>query len=434
MAKVLVALTGVVLVGIVAAAGVSPGTAVSAAAPGGKPAVGSPAAYMSAKERQVMREQLPYQELDVKVKRLAPTTDDTPLNGTLIDLEHHKFHVYWVGVVPRAVRELRSWARQHGITLVITQAAFTKRELMAASSRVVAFAESTRARLRIDLHTDGSGITVRSEGLPAAAVGGAAPTKAQAALLRVVDKVRATTGVPVAVADLPGSAQRASRSADFSPYWGGADIETPTTDACMDGFSAYAAGDTSIRHMLTVAHCTKFHDGYRVDNGAGTRMGYSEFVAQTYSNLPKGSRYDLATVHLDPGKWNSPRVYGNDSGSIRYSVYGYATNGIPAGGHYCVSLTVLAPRCNLLSGQQFEGCADGICTLYINIVNTDGQNIWCPGDSGGPIYYWDYYFQGIYAAGLVGWLDNGGWCGKTGGASVVATAVQLMPGLTILTV
>jgi len=240
--------------------------------------------------------------------------------------------------------------------------------------------------------------------------------------------------VPIVVEDLHGDVKLATRAVDKSPHWGGA-VTTTVFGNCTSGFSAYATGDTSMRHMLTVAHCSGFLDGVAVANGAGERMGSTDFIAETYDAFrPYG--YDLGTIRLDPGKSNQPYIYAAGANDfVGHRVLGYGSNGIPAGLTYCVSATQQTPRCNLLSGGEALICpSDGPCARYIAMTSTDRQTIICAGDSGGPVYYWNSSWTGIYAAGLVGaYRDIGLGCGVDGFVSVVATAVSLIPGLAILT-
>jgi len=389
-------------------------------------------------------------ELNDKVHGLVPATGTSPLAGTRIDLEHHRFYVYWADPAPDGFGDLQSWASQRDISLIIKRATFSEQQLMEAARQVTQLSEADRLELSVTLHTDGSGITVSAKSLPAAASGRVTPTRAHVELLRAIGTVRAKTGVPVAVEDLVAPMRPQTRRADYSPYWGGAITRAGTTafyGRCTSGFSAYATGDPSIRHMLTAGHCSLFNDGVQVSNGAGFesyyRMGRTEFVAAMYR-----AGYDSGTIHLDSGKLNEPKVYNDYTGSNPYEVFGYASFGIPAGGHYCVSGAFSAPRCNLRSGEQVRTCWwDGtvgreFCASYIRMISTDGSLIWCHGDSGGPIYYWDYYFTGIYAAGMVGTGDgyfpgagrDGSDCALTGGASVVVTAMNSIPGLMILSI
>jgi hypothetical protein len=394
---------------------------------------------MSAADREVMSEQWPYMELDAKIRELAPPTDVSPLAGTRIDRANRSLHVYWAGDTPRELDNLRAVAAESGISLVISQAAFSQQELVAASSQVEAFAESSKTTLVIELHNDGSGLTVQATDLSAAATGSAAPTATQAGILETVDAVQASTGVPIAVEDSDAEYVTATRRDDRSPHWGGAitdwTVSNGDVDACTSSFSTFATGDPSIRHMLTAAHCTGYLDGFVVFNGNGYSMGHSDFIAEMFDQVP---RYDSGVIRLHPGRTNQPRVYSNESSSNAYTVGGFSW-GIPAGGNYCISGAFSAPNCNAVSGEEIVACGPdflGRCVHYISTSSPSGGITHCFGDSGGPVYYWNSSFTRIFAAGIVGVgaIDFfGQQCFTRGGVSVVGTAMSRIPGLWVLT-
>ena len=200
----------------------------------------------------------------------------------------------------------------------------------------------------------------------------------------------------------------------------------------------YASGSTSTRFTLTAAHCAEYTDDKPFTNGAGQPMGVSDFIHELYG---PNAVYDLGVVRLSPGKTNAPSIFVyEDSGSGSIPVKGYAAGGIPANGGYCVhGLSPYGVHCNLLSGGQVRECMAGHCfySISMNSFQPAGALIWCEGDSGGPIYY--YTSGGVIAAGVVSWLyhdvplNDGRWCGTAGGASVVSTAVNLIPGLRVVT-
>jgi trypsin len=401
----------------------------------------SPANGLSAVDREVMSEQWPYMELDAKVRELALPMDASPLTGTRIDRANRSLHVYWAGDIPRELDDLRAVAAESGISLVISEAAFSRPELLAASSQVETFAESTATKLAIVLHHDGSGLTVQATGLSAAADGSAAPTATQERILETVEAVQASTGVPITVEHSDQEYVPTTRISDQSPHWGGAITDWTPADAepgqCTSGFSTYATGDPSIRHMLTAAHCTGYQDNFTVFNGSQYSMGHSDFIAEMFDQAPS---YDSGVIRLHPGRTNQPRVYGNASGSIVHTVGGFSW-GIPFGGNYCISGAVGVPNCDIVSDEEIVPCGYGPlrkCVHYIRTQSPSGRQTTCHGDSGGPVYYWNDSWTRIFAAGLagIGLPDVHGVpqrCYRNNGISVVGTAMSRIPGLWVLT-
>lgn len=376
-----------------------------------------------------MAEQEPYLELDEQVRRVAAAQATPALAGTRIDLANRTLHVYWVDPAPTDLTSIQDSAAQRGITVKITPAAFSEQALVAAATDLSTVAESARAELSIMIHHDGSGLTVRQDGLPAAAQGRSAPAPVHAKILDAVDALTARIGVPVTLADGGPRLVPALRSDDRSPFWGGA-LTRWAHGSCTDAFSMYATGSPSTRFMLTAAHCTNFEDNRTVTQGRGFRMGNTDFIHELFDFAP---RYDLGVIRLDSNFFNSAAVYSNESTSNPFLVRGMAS-GIPAGGRYCVSAVVSTPNCNLVSGDQFLSCQSWIpfnrCIYYIFWSSATGANVYCRGDSGGPIYYWTS--TGIIAAGVVGGGFGSERCFNGGGISVVSSATNRIPGLAVL--
>jgi hypothetical protein len=382
---------------------------------------------LSPADQARQRAQAPLLDLLNRIHDLAPTAYDAQFAGAQVDAENRTLTVHWAGAVPAELARLRADLAE-GTVLSIKPARFSQGQLMAATQRVMPHGQSTGI---VELAVDGSGITVVAGDLPAVARGAKRATAAESTLLRRIAAVR-SAGVPVTLAAArPGTAQPdATRHADTSPYWAGAVMNVGGHN-CTSGFSMYASAIPSTRFTLTAAHCSSYSDGVQATNGAGARMGQSDFVGILYWT----HSYDLGVVRLDAGKSNAPRIYvGEASSEGHINVSGYASAGIPAGGHYCVH-GMTGVNCNLRSGGQQWVCSLGPrCVWTIAMNSWDGVNMtWCRGDSGGPIYYWTGGGT-VIASGVVSWSNHElGNCSLTGGASVVATAVGLVNGLRVVT-
>lgn len=418
----------------------------SAAKPAAAPRiVGSES--LSPAELTRQRAQEPLLELNNRVYDLTSKVYDAQFAGARLDLANQTLVVYWVGSVPITLSTLQAQAVTGRARLSIRPAPFSRRELMAAAQQVM---PDTDAGGTVELAGDGSGLTVEATDLPALASGVKAAAPAQSRLLARIDATRVRTGIPIHLADArPGKpALTDILTADHSAYWAGAEMDRPKlgggTNVCTSGFSMYAPGSPSTRFTLTVAHCADFADHTEERNGSGEPMGESDYVNYFYNG---SSSYDLGVVRLKPGMTNAPSIYlTSNSGDGAIQVTGYASGGILPGSNYCIhgvygpvfdGNPALSVNCNVYSNDQVRDCTGvlfpGHCVYTIRMQSYDGINpMWCKGDSGGPIYYWTG--NTVVAAGVASWANiNGGTnCGHSGGASVVATAVNLA-GLGVVT-
>ncbi|GIG55631.1 hypothetical protein Lfu02_00030 [Longispora fulva] len=383
---------------------------------------------LSVDEQARQRVQEPLLTLNNRLHDLAGKAYEAQFAGSLVETRTNTLTVYWAGPVPAEL------ARLGGSALLIKPARFSRQQLMAAAQQVMpdtALTGTAAAAGEVELAVDGSGITVSTGDLASAARGARPATAPETALLNRVAATRARTGIPINIGSAtPGTpGVDDTRHADNSPYWAGAEIDL-LGGSCTSGFSMYATGAPSTRFTLTAAHCPGYSDGVSVTNGAGSPMGTSDFVHILNGS---GTPYDLGVVRLSSGKSNAPYIYiYEDSASGGIPVTGYATAGIPSGGNYCVH-GMTGVNCNLLSGGQLWHCEPGHCfwTIAMNALNSNSMT-WCRGDSGGPIYYWTG--GTVVASGVVSWSNHElGDCSLTGGASVVATAVGMVPGLAVVT-
>jgi hypothetical protein len=379
------------------------------------------------------RAQEPLLNLNNRVRDVTADVYDEHFAGTGLDVQKKSLVVYWAGQVPVDLIGLRTEAAKSGITLTVKPARFSLQHLMAAAEQIMPTAEMPGS---VEISNDGSGLTVAASDLPAVVRGSRASSAAEARLLVRIADVRSRSGIPVTVADKrPGKPQfDATIWDDRSPYWAGAYME-----GCTSGFSMYASGAPSTRFTLTAAHCSSFTDGVEMrDGGGGTAdiMGRTDFIHELFDVAPS---YDLGVVRLNPGLTNQPSIYlrqDSEAGSI--AVKGYASGGFIQG-NYCVH-AVYSVNCNLWSTGttrrdcDFDWVPFNRCIFTVDMFSLDQDaDMWCSGDSGGPIYYWSG--AGVIATGVVSWSRHeNGDCSLSGGASVVASAVNRINGLRVVTV
>lgn len=371
-------------------------------------------------DQQSMHAQTEYLALDSQVRK-AFTPD--VLAGTQIDIVGHRYYVY-ATEKPATLSTMSAHARNAGISLVFRPAKHSAEQLQQVAERLALLLHPTGA-VSIELATDGSGLQVKTGNLH----------RAPAAIVAAVRTLSATTGVDIGssakdlTVHLVGTDPLpiTSRDADNSPYKAGAVTRT-AAGGCTDGFSMYATGSTA-RFMLTAAHCSGFLDGQTVTNGAGNYMGTTDFIHELYDQTPS---YDLGVIRLGSGQTNVGRMFTTDTNTV--PIVGYAANGIPAGGNYCISAAVGVPNCNLISGaQDFVVTSGAPRGWYVITMTTKAGAIACHGDSGGPIYYSNS--AGYIAAGIVSMgygSGNSAGCYDNIGVSVVASAINRINGLALV--
>ncbi|WP_187292855.1 trypsin-like serine protease [Beutenbergia cavernae] len=153
----------------------------------------------------------------------------------------------------------------------------------------------------------------------------------------------------------------------------------------------------------------------------------------------------MGLVRLSSTLTNRAQVYADPMASP-ITVTGYADEIIlpgsgHSGGNYCSSGVSTLAKCNLYAYRQVQVTASNapypMETFYaIEMTVPGGGTAFCSGDSGGPVYF---YPQGlstprVTAAGIISGIlpfSGGSSCGGTGYISVVAVAVNEVPGLQI---
>lgn len=405
-----------------------PGTPAAVPKPDGAPhLVGLESLSPADQARQ--RAQAPLLNLNNRVYDVTADVYDEHYAGTQPDYQKKSLVVYWAGQAPAQLLGLQADAEKSGITLTIKPARFSRQYLMAVAKQIMPTGELPGT---IEISNDGSGLTVALSDLPAVANGLRAATGAEDRLLGRIASARSRLGVPVAVvAKRPESPQfDASIWDDSSPYWAGAVMGN-----CSSGFSMFASGAPATRFTLTAAHCSNYTDDVEMRDGGGGPadiMGRTDFIHELYDVAPT---YDLGVVRLNPGLTNAPYIYvGVTPSQGAIAVKGYASGGLGQG-QYCVH-GVRSVNCNVWStGTTLFRCdfpPGNRCLFYVPVRSFDmNQNMWCRGDSGGPIYYWNG--DSVVASGVVSWSNHEFEpCSRTGGAAVVASAVNRISGLTVL--
>jgi hypothetical protein len=179
----------------------------------------------------------------------------------------------------------------------------------------------------------------------------------------------------------------ASREADTSPFWGGADV-----NGCTTGF-AWHSGTTDM--MVTAGHC--FSSGGSASTPAqsmgsvrsGDEESWNSGTGTVYMTGQSTYRGDIALIRIYSGKYSAARIYrGGYNSSTNAPVAGKWSRGPASGDQYCTGGRASGEQC----GWKVVWSATGNYTYNSGEVARrvwrGDKRGWCikAGDSGGPVY------------------------------------------------
>ena len=150
-------------------------------------------------------------------------------------------------------------------------------------------------------------------------------TRPSEKLFKALSDLYGTQAIAILVdPDGGGVSTGATRQTDFSPYWGGAHISTPSWN-CSDAFSwriSAVGGDA----MLTAAHCIS--TGGSVSIGQQTNSGTVQSQAHENWSDTLGTRYytgdnayrgDVALIRLSSNRSSDPYIYRGGKNSSNFA-------------------------------------------------------------------------------------------------------------------
>lgn len=298
--------------------------------------------------------------------------------GAEISQETGSLQIYWKGEIPEELNAVvaKAGERNPSAKVAIEPSRFSLSELEVASEQLTEATSNLGARV-IEIRSDGSGLQITAPNIRSK------QGELTQAGLQINETVsaRSDKSIPVTVGgnEYP---ETSSRSADTSPYYGGAVIKTPAGSVCSDAFGAYDNNGT--RYMITAAHCSGYADGVVEQNGTGVRMGVTSKISSYRANA---SKYDLALITLDYPKQGGLRMFDGGVGTGEFSKPVYArANYLASGTALCASGAKTGARCGLASGSQVNACYDdGQCSIVVRVTASSGI-VWAKGDSGGPVF------------------------------------------------
>jgi hypothetical protein len=196
-----------------------------------------------------------------------------------------------------------------------------------------------------------------------------------------------TEAVAVRRTEVDAGMPAASREADSSPFWGGANV-----NGCTTGFPWHSS---TVEMMVTAGHC--FPSGGSastpVESMGTVRSGYEEsWNSGTGTVLMSGQstyRGDIALIRMYSGKYSGTRIYrGGYNSTSSAPVAGKWSRSPASGDQYCTGGRASGEQC----GWKVVWSAAGNYTYNSGEVARrvwrGDKRGWCikAGDSGGPVY------------------------------------------------
>lgn len=316
------------------------------------------------------------------------------LGGVSIDPEHDTLHLAWKGAVPGTVRREVDGARARGMTVDVTAAPYTEKQLDAEVTRLSRLPLAAGRTLQLSAKPDGSGLDVGVSGLPAGT--------STAAARQLVPALQ-DSEVPLSVKTVPAPTF-AARGYDTPFFWGGSYIErwlsnSPAGNSCSSSFGV-TGNNSSATYLLTAAHCGEGEwRSVTLLNGDGTT------TQQTYGSTistRRSTSLDAEVIFTPNGAGGS--VYVGDS--INFDTGSLGSNsGIPvdstadspSGALVCTSGSFSGTICNIRVTLvnvtiTINPATNGVSTiqhLNFGVKENDGTGILAAvgqGDSGGPVF------------------------------------------------
>ena len=329
--------------------------------------------------------------------------------------------VSWKGSVPKRASAVA--AAQAAVPTRLESTKFSRIEYRAKSQRALDYIkdhpESGLHSVRIPISGDQ---IILGANLANAA---SASSTAVAARGRAKASIAADTALPVAIEDAPAPAVT-SRADDTPPYWGGANVKTPT-GSCTSGFAVRTPSGSG---LLTAGHCG--YNGFVFYNGNWTGVvgtGQQKRTAHDWMLIGTYDNYVDSVIYTGGGSLNGRAQ------STR-SVVGW-TSASPQQ-WLCHSGAVGGEECSFYVQPNFQYgyCSDGAC---FNDLVTARKVSWAlsvyPGDSGGPVYL-PSGSNGALAVGVTQGTDCLPLCGNPGSLLIFQDLVtvywDLGGGLTVL--
>jgi hypothetical protein len=233
-------------------------------------AVGATQAVLALMKKQVA--------VDKAADRIAaiPGGDvSSGLGGIVVDPAHSAVKVFWHGQQPLPLRRQIAAERATGISVTVAAARYTNKQLTEQAERLMALRGDDKQLSAVGPAPDGSGLNIGVRDVSLTSARTRAQSLAHGIGIGVQLHVRARI---TPVAD--------TRQADTPPYWGGAQLITPTGGGCTSGFGV-RGWNGAATYILTARHCGvgtfDTGDGRTVGRSIVTRWGHDAQLILTWA-------------------------------------------------------------------------------------------------------------------------------------------------------
>ncbi|USX56313.1 S1 family peptidase [Lentzea sp. HUAS12] len=193
---------------------------------------------------------------------------------------------------------------------------------------------------------------------------------------QVVDRLEDLLSDDVVVQRGDGGQQ--SRKSDYSPFYGGASIASPSNgNICTSAFRmVYPDG---VSRMITAAHC--FPAGARIYSEKAGHNGVRAEIGKIVSTVPS---IDVALIAATTGRYGNSIYRGGVDSSATYLIGGINHLSGPVN-DLCVSGRSTGEHCDhRVADAHARACFDGRC--FQDLIAYRNGTLTRAGDSGAPVY------------------------------------------------
>ncbi|MFG2822081.1 hypothetical protein ACGFX4_21965 [Kitasatospora sp. NPDC048365] len=285
--------------------------------------------------------------------------------GSLVDADAGRLTVYWKGDVPGRVRAAAKTAPK-GLKVEFKSAPYSAAELEAARDRLSAAGATSAPLTSVATLPTGAGLDVTYA--PAAGSSLSAAAENSSGIVAEVERV---AQVPI-TASVARDADALSRHDDWSPWFAGAELNTPSHSFCSSGFAGWKGGR---QVLLTASHCGT--SGTFAD-GTGEVVGWATDYSLNYDTTFIELNGDGGNGYYD-GRWDDTNGYYKHVSSWGLS---------RAGDYVCTSGAMSGVKCNIkVKYAGVESVIGGIKRYnVVQAMRTDtSTHAAAQGDSGGPV-------------------------------------------------
>jgi streptogrisin D len=343
-----------------------------------------PVKGVSPRDLAIMTMQEPLDKIADRIESVAKDTPASGLGGITVDAEHNSLNLYWHGDVSQAVQREVDAARQSGVTVKVTSAAFTRTALRREADRLADLnmsGKETEHLASVAPKADASGLSVGIRGL--------APGLSAVAVADSAHKLTPglASSVPMDVSEAAPSL--ADRWFDSKPYWGGSFIQqyaggNPTGVACSAGFGVTGLNGAAT-YMMFANHCGP--DEWRTGRIATIDGAILQHTLGS-TIVTRDVAHDTQLILTPEGSGNAVYIGESWLGHLQQGVTINASAQNRGGDAVCTSGSYSGTVCNIRvaeTGVTLNVTGYGQMRDLVRADHQAAQGAAGNGDSGGPV-------------------------------------------------